>query len=328
MLTIAAIVSLTVGIYEDVNMVEYDAFGNPIPGVKWVEGVAIIAAVVLVVVVGSVNDFQKEKQFRDLNAKKEDRLVLAIRSGKQTLLSVYDVQVGDVLKLEPGDIICADGIFIDGHGLKCDESAATGESDAVRKLSWKECQLKKQRRASSSTSTLNNDTRPSFQSLVCISEGDFMKHSKGMVEDDDDFDFTIQQRDVDPFLISGSKVVEGICTYMVTAVGPNSFHGRTLMALRTKDENTPLQDKLGNLATSIAKFGIGAAVFLLFMLLIRCVIGYATGQLSTAPTQVVSHVMQILITTVTVIVVAVPEGLPLAVTLGELQKRQGVYTRV
>lgn len=326
MLTIAAIVSLTVGIYEDVNMVEYDAFGNPIPGVKWVEGVAIIAAVVLVVVVGSVNDFQKEKQFRDLNAKKEDRLVLAIRSGKQTLLSVYDVQVGDVLKLEPGDIICADGIFIDGHGLKCDESAATGESDAVRKLSWKECQLKKQKRTASSSvaSTLNNDARPSFQSLVCISEGDFINHNIGMVEDDD---FTIQQqRDVDPFLISGSKVVEGMCTYMVTAVGPNSFHGRTLMALRTKDENTPLQDKLDNLATSIAKFGIGAAVFLLFMLLIRCVIGYATGQLSTAPTQVVSHVMQILITTVTVIVVAVPEGLPLAVTLGELQKRQGVYS--
>lgn len=236
------------------------------------------------------------------------------------------MQVGDVLKLEPGDIICADGIFIDGHGLKCDESAATGESDAVRKLSWRECQLKKQRRVSSS-STLNNETRPSFQSLVCISEGDFIKHSK-VEDDDDDFDFTIQQRDVDPFLISGSKVVEGICTYMVTAVGPNSFHGRTLMALRTKDENTPLQDKLDNLATSIAKFGIGAAVFLLFMLLIRCLIGYATGQLSTVPTEVVSHVMQILITTVTVIVVAVPEGLPLAVTLGKLLKRQLVYTGV
>lgn len=69
-------VSLTVGIYEDVNMIEYDAFGNKIPGVKWVEGVAIIVAVVLVVVVGSVNDYQKEKQFRDLNAKKDDRLVL------------------------------------------------------------------------------------------------------------------------------------------------------------------------------------------------------------------------------------------------------------
>lgn len=68
-------VSLTVGIYEDIHTIEYDSFGNKIPGVKWVEGVAIIIAVVLVVVVGSVNDFQKEKQFRSLNAKKDDRNV-------------------------------------------------------------------------------------------------------------------------------------------------------------------------------------------------------------------------------------------------------------
>jgi Ca2+-transporting ATPase len=58
--------------------IEYDASGHRIPGVKWVEGVAIIVAVVLVVVVGSVNDFQKEKQFRSLNAKKEDRRVNVI----------------------------------------------------------------------------------------------------------------------------------------------------------------------------------------------------------------------------------------------------------
>jgi Ca2+-transporting ATPase len=68
-------VSLTVGIYEDIHTIEYDSFGNKVPGVKWVEGVAIIIAVVLVVIVGSVNDFQKERQFRSLNAKKDDRQV-------------------------------------------------------------------------------------------------------------------------------------------------------------------------------------------------------------------------------------------------------------
>ncbi|KAF1803679.1 PMCA-type calcium-translocating P-type ATPase [Mucor lusitanicus] len=302
LLTISAMISLTVGIYEDVHTVEYDAFGNKIPGVKWVEGVAIIVAVVLVVVVGSVNDFQKEKQFRSLNAKKDDRHVSAIRSGKHVLLSVYDVQVGDILKLEPGDIVCADGVFIEGHNLKCDESAATGESDAVRKLTWQECYHYQQP---------TQAQRHSFQSLVCISEEDFMAHKEPTRSSSDAFD----ERQPDPFLISGSKIIEGVCSYLVTAIGPNSFHGRTLMALRTKDENTPLQDKLDVLATSIAKCGLGAAVFLLSMLLIRSIVGYATGSLSSVPSDVVSHIMQILITTVTVIVVAVPEGLPLAVTL-------------
>lgn len=75
MLTIAAIVSLGVGLYEDIAVPEYDTMGNRIPGVKWVEGVAILVAVIIVVLVGSVNDFQKERQFRKLNAKKEDRAV-------------------------------------------------------------------------------------------------------------------------------------------------------------------------------------------------------------------------------------------------------------
>lgn len=73
-MTVAAIISLAVGLYEDLGQPpQLDGYGNPQPDVKWVEGVAIIVAIVLVVTVGSVNDFQKEKQFRKLNAKKEDR---------------------------------------------------------------------------------------------------------------------------------------------------------------------------------------------------------------------------------------------------------------
>lgn len=181
----------------------------------------------------------------------------------------------------------------------------------MRKLSWQECQRRRSRYA-----TAEAGKRTSFNSLVCISEQDFI-HKRVFEdnynnEEEDSFD----DKEIDPFLVSGSKVLEGICTFIVTAVGPNSFHGRTLMALRTKDENTPLQDKLDILATNIAKFGLLMAAFLVVMLSIRSIVGYATGALSTIPADIVSHIMQILITTVTVIVVAVPEGLPLAVTLG------------
>jgi Ca2+-transporting ATPase len=72
---VAAVVSLAVGLYEDIAHPEVDANGNKIAGVKWVEGVAIIVAILIVVLVGSINDFQKEKQFRKLNAKKDDRVV-------------------------------------------------------------------------------------------------------------------------------------------------------------------------------------------------------------------------------------------------------------
>ena len=58
------------------------------PKVDWVEGVAILIAITLVVTVGSVNDWQKEQQFKTLNAKKEDRNLKVIRDGAETLINI------------------------------------------------------------------------------------------------------------------------------------------------------------------------------------------------------------------------------------------------
>lgn len=85
------------------------------------------------VLVGTVNDWHMQRQFGRLNKKNNNRMVKAIRSGKSLEISVFDVIVGDVLHLETGDIVPVDGIFIDGHAVKCDESSATGESDLMRK---------------------------------------------------------------------------------------------------------------------------------------------------------------------------------------------------
>ncbi|KAI9314507.1 hypothetical protein BX666DRAFT_1862639 [Dichotomocladium elegans] len=284
MLTVSAAISLAVGIYEDTTTADYDENGRRIPGVKWVEGVAIIMAVIIVVLVGSINDYQKEKKFRQLNTKKHDRRV--IRTCHTVIVPVRDIQVGDVLYLGPGDIVPADGVFIAGNNLKCDESAATGESDAVRKMGLEECLA------------VHWEENESTASFACI-----------------DDDAMAEPHFPDPFLVSGSKVIEGDCTYLVTAVGFNSIHGQTMMALRTKDENTPLQDKLDLLAGNIAKLGVSAAGVLFIILITRCIISLITFSVPVSLSEVMSQIMRILITTVTMVVVAVPEGLPLAVTL-------------
>ncbi|ORZ16269.1 hypothetical protein BCR42DRAFT_351778 [Absidia repens] len=312
LLTISAMISLTVGIYEDMTMVELDANGNPLPGMKWVEGMAIIVAVVLVVVVGSVNDYQKEKQFRKLNAKKDDKHVSAIRDGQRCFLSINEIQVGDVLSLEPGDIIPADGVFIQGHNVKCDESSATGESDAVRKTGWQQHPIE---------TTIIEEKQHRTPLLLpidddCSTSSSSSSHASNSSLPALTYPTPPPQRQPDPFLISGSKVLEGICTYLVTAVGCHSSHGRTLMALRVKSEVTPLQEKLNALAEDIAKLGVFAAGFLFMILSIRSIITYLnTDQQVSDPTQIISQLVHILITTITVVVVAVPEGLPLAVTL-------------
>jgi len=272
LLTAAAIVSLALGIYQTVGVPHTDGAAK----LEWVEGVAIIAAIVIVVVVGTLNDWQMERQFNKLNEKHNDRTAKVIRSGKSVEISVFDINVGDVMHLSTGDLVPVDGIFISGHSIKCDESSATGESDLLKKFPADEV----------------------FNTLQEIANG-------GKVPDN--------VEKLDPFIISGSKINEGTGTFLVTAVGVNSSYGRITMAMQTEQEDTPLQKKLNNLADWIAKLGGGAALLLFIILLIKFCAGLPNNPDNAD--QKGQTFLRLFITSVTVVVVAVPEGLPLAVTL-------------
>jgi len=117
LLTAAAAISLALGLYESFG-VEHDP--DAPPSIDWVEGCAICIAIVVVVLVGSLNDWQKERAFVKLNTKKDDRQVKVMRSGKSFMISIHDILAGDVIHMEPGDMIPADGVFISGHNVKCD----------------------------------------------------------------------------------------------------------------------------------------------------------------------------------------------------------------
>ncbi|KAH7199460.1 hypothetical protein DER44DRAFT_787712 [Fusarium oxysporum] len=264
MLTVAGTISLALGLYETFGVSHKP--GDPTP-VDWVEGVAILGAVLIVVVVASHNDWQKEKAFVKLNTKKDDREVKVIRSGKSMLVNVADVVVGDVLNLEPGDLIPADGIFIDGHNVKCDESTVTGESDALKKTPGAKC----------------------------------------FVDD------PMRTKEPDPFIISGSRVLEGMGTFVVTSVGVNSSFGKIMMSVRTDIESTPLQKKLEGLAVAIAKLGGGASLLMFFILLFRFCASLPGDDRPAE--EKASTFVDLLVVAIAIIAVAVPEGLPLAVTL-------------
>lgn len=262
LLSVAAVVSLALGIYQ----AAVKANGET---VQWVEGVAIIVAIVIVVAVGALNDWQKERQFVRLNKKKEDRTVKVIRSGKSREISVYDILVGDVMHMEPGDMIPVDGIFISGHNVKCDESSATGESDLLKK-------------------------QPGDEVYAAIEANQSLSK-------------------LDPFIISGGKVTEGIGTFLVTSVGVNSSYGKTMMSLREDSQTTPLQSKLNILAEWIAKLGLSAGLILFVATFIKFLT--QLSRIEGGPAAKGQQFLNVFIVAVTIVVVAVPEGLPLAVTL-------------
>ncbi|KAJ1996867.1 plasma membrane calcium, partial [Coemansia thaxteri] len=102
---------------------------------------------------------------------------------------------------------------------------------------------------------------------------------------------------------------------VVVAVGEKSFYGRIVMSLRFNNDGTPLQAKLDGLANLIAKLGCAAGLLMLLVLIIKYAVQLGRNETSRDATSVADSIVRIIISAVTVIVVAVPEGLPLAVTL-------------
>ncbi|KAH9805644.1 calcium-transporting ATPase 8 plasma membrane-type [Citrus sinensis] len=242
------------------------ALGIKTEGIKegWYDGGSIAFAVILVIVVTAVSDYRQSLQFQNLNEEKRNIHLEVIRGGRRVEVSIYDLVVGDVVPLNIGDQVPADGVLISGHSLSIDESSMTGESKIVH------------------------------------------KDSK------------------DPFLMSGCKVADGNGTMLVTSVGINTEWG-LLMASISEDsgEETPLQVRLNGVATFIGIVGLTVALIVLVVLLARFFTGhtknaYGTIQFKAGKTKVsdaVDGAIKILTVAVTIVVVAVPEGLPLAVTL-------------
>ncbi|KAL9082020.1 MAG: hypothetical protein Q9159_006791 [Coniocarpon cinnabarinum] len=261
-LIVAGVVSLAIGLYQ----------GTKGEGPEWIEGVAIIVAVTIVVLVTALNDFQREKQFKALNKRKDDFAVKVKRSAEVLEIPVHDILVGDVLLIEQGNVVPADGIFLSGHNVACDESATTGESDVLGKT-------------------------------PAASVIDAMANHRSL-------------KKLDPFMISGSTVEQGVGEYLVTATGRNSCHGRVVMSLQDEGETTPLQAKLNVITEQIAWAAAGATLLYFVVVFIRFLVQITHGSWKIwSPDEKGNTFLNLFLTSVSLVAVAIPEGLPLSVTL-------------
>lgn len=122
-----------------------------------------------------------------------------------------------------------------------------------------------------------------------------------------------ERADTDPFIYSHTKIVEGVGDFLVLATGTRSSHGRILSSLDDDPGFTPLQQRLGVLAKRISQLGGAAALVLFVILFIRFLVNLRNStQTSTEKGQ---SFLNVFILALTIVVIAVPEGLPLAVTL-------------
>lgn len=219
------------------------------PSNGFIDGLAILFAVFLVVSIGSFNNWSQDKEFRKNAEEQKGARLQIIRGGVESTYDQDDILVGDLVKLSPGNMVPADGVLVTNANVRVNESSVTGESEEIMK---------------------------SY---------------------------------ANPFFLSGAAVVSGSGYYIVTAVGPLSTKGKLMANMVQEREKTALQERLDVVAEQVGTLGMVSALLVFIALLIRW---------GLEKTNHVDHLMDIVnffILGVTIIVVAVPEGLPLAVTV-------------
>lgn len=244
-----------------------------------IEPLGILSALLLATGVGFLFEVKAEEEFKILNKKKDERKVKVLRydSSQEAnpnlkkrphmfLIKKSDVVVGDIVRLESGDEVPADGEILQSESILVDESAFTGEMYA----------------------------RKANESSGARSEGTYAIH----------------------YLLRGSIILEGQCVYQVTAVGMDTEEGLGAKIIQ-EDNNvqTPLNQQLDQLSEWITK---ASYVIAALIVVGRLIYYFSSGSAPSGSMDILdflSYTLNSIMLAVTLIVVAVPEGLPMSVTI-------------
>lgn len=226
------------------------------------EPIGIFVAILLATGLAFIFEVKADREFAILNQVNDDEPVQVVRNGNVTQIPKRDVVVGDIVILNTGEEVPADGELLEATSLNIDESTLTGEP-------------------------------------VC---------HKTVNPDDFDKDATFPSN----YAMRGTKVMEGHGIMRITAVGDKTENGKVFVAAQIDDSvKTPLNEQLDRLGSMITKIAYGVAV----AIIVGRVVMYFVKVPDFDWLPFLAYLLQSLMVAVTLVVVSVPEGLPMAVTL-------------
>nr|XP_015814575.2 plasma membrane calcium-transporting ATPase 2 isoform X3 [Nothobranchius furzeri] len=314
----------------------------------WIEGAAILLSVVCVVLVTAFNDWSKEKQFRGLQSRIEQEQKFQVVRGSQVIqLPVADIVVGDIAQIKYGDLLPADGVLIQGNDLKIDESSLTGESDHVKKSTDKDPMLLSGTHVMEGSGRMvvtavgvNSQTGIIFTLLGASTEEEEKKEKKEGAVEDGHQNTDCSHPPIHPIATIATDGAAGInAPGSASLINVKKQDGAAAMEMQPlksaeggeadekekkkvsapKKEKSVLQGKLTKLAVQIGKAGlIMSAITVIILVLYFCIDNFVMNKRpwkQECTPIYVQYFVKFFIIGVTVLVVAVPEGLPLAVTI-------------
>ena len=239
----------------------YEYWGLHLGANVFFEPVGIFIAILLATGLAFIFELKADREFELLNRVNDDEPVQVRRSGHAMQIPKRDVVVGDIVILNTGEEIPADGELLEAVSLSVDESTLTGEP-------------------------------------ICHKTTD---------EAQFDADATFPSN----YVMRGTKIMEGHGLMRVFAVGDSTENGKVFEAAQIDDSvKTPLNEQLDRLGVLISRISYAFAVLIIVGRIVMYFINVDFDWLGF-----VAYLLQTLMVAVTLVVVAVPEGLPMAVTL-------------
>lgn len=243
---------------------------------NWYESAGIAFAIFLATFVSTLSEYGSESAFEKLQEEADVTYCRVKRAAGLMELPIKDIVVGDFILLQAGEKIPADGLIVAGE-IHVDQSALNGESKEALKIP----------QGSTLSSSLN-------------ATSDFLQPNK---------------------LFRGSVVCSGEAVMQITQVGIQTFYGQIAREVQEETRDSPLKYRLRNLAETISTFGyVAGAMVALADLFNSLVINQGYNIMNTlsaiqSPSIIVASLLHALTLAITVIVVAVPEGLPMMITV-------------
>lgn len=225
----------------------------------WYETIGILIAILLASFISTISEYGSEAAFSRLQEESSKIKVKVIRDKKVALVFVDEVVVNDIVVLEPGDKIPADGVVIEGD-LSVDESMLNGEKKEVKKIVGS-----------------------------TVYRGSVIYKNRGLIK--------------------------------VSSVGENTMYGKIAKEIEEKEPKSPLKERLVGFAKVISKMGYIGAVLISLSYLFKVIVidNNFNGSLILETLKnfhlMADYLIYALTLSVTIIVVAVPEGLPVMITL-------------
>lgn len=243
------------------------------------EPIGVAVVLLAIAFIGMNTGLKSQKSAKELKDRTSVHYCNVVRDGKIEHINANDLVVGDLVIIQSGEAIHADGYLADGM-VKVDNSVLNGESEECKKTAW-----------------TDEDSPITMGGKREANSNDYVDNHS---------------------LFAGTTIIDGEGKMIVTNVGVNTVNGQTISTIDEIEETkTSLEMQLEDLAGQISKFGYMGAVIIVVALVVTNIIqvGGIAEYLGIGWIGVLKNVLTVAVTALTIIVAAVPEGLPLIINL-------------